>query len=75
VRPKLPTYKVPSLIVNGEFDSALKAGTATAGLIKGARHVVLKNAGHACNLEVPDAFDGALMSFLGDNNLMPKHPA
>ena len=75
VQPKLPTYKVPSLIINGEFDSALKAGTETAGLIKGSRHVVLKNAGHACNLEVPDAFDGAVISFLADNNLMPKHPA
>lgn len=75
VQPKLPTFKTPSLIINGEFDSALKAGTETAGLIKGSRHVVLKNAGHACNLEVPDAFDGAVMSFLGDNNLMPKHSA
>jgi 3-oxoadipate enol-lactonase len=75
IQPKLPAYKVPSLIINGEFDSALKAGTETAGLIKGSRHVVLKNAGHACNLEVPDAFDGAVASFLADNNLMPKRPS
>jgi pimeloyl-ACP methyl ester carboxylesterase len=75
VQPKLPTFKTPSLIINGEFDSALAAGTGTAALIPGSRHVVLKNAGHACNLEQPEAFDAAVASFLADNGLMPKRPS
>jgi len=75
VQPKLPAFRTPSLIVNGEFDSALAAGTKTAGLIPHARHVILKNAGHACNLEDPEAFDAAVMAFLTENGLMPKRPS
>lgn len=75
VQPKLPAFRTPSLIINGEFDSALAAGTKTAELIPHARHVVLKNAGHACNIEDPQAFDAAVIDFLSANGLMPKHPS
>ena len=37
--------------------------------------VILKDAGHACNLEDPMAFDAAVMAFLADHGLMPKHPS
>jgi pimeloyl-ACP methyl ester carboxylesterase len=74
VQPKLATFRTPSLVVNGEFDSALPRGTETARLIPGARHVVLKNAGHACNLEDPQAFDAAVIDFLKDHGLMPRRP-
>jgi pimeloyl-ACP methyl ester carboxylesterase len=69
--PKLPAYKTPTLIVNGEHDSALKGGTLTASLIKQAEHEILPGAGHCCFLEKPDVFDGYVMDFLGRNRLMP----
>jgi len=75
VQPKLATFRTPSLVINGEFDSALPRGTETAQLIPGARHIVLKNAGHACNLEDPAAFDQAVIAFLNDHGLMPARPS
>jgi pimeloyl-ACP methyl ester carboxylesterase len=75
VQPKLPTFRTPSLVINGEFDGALPRGTETAKMIPDARHVILKNAGHACNLEDPEAFDAAVIAFLRDHRLMPTKPA
>jgi 3-oxoadipate enol-lactonase len=69
--PKLPSYKTPTLIVNGEHDSALKGGTLTASLIKQAEHRILPGAGHCCFLEKPEVFDSYVMEFLGRNRLMP----
>lgn len=75
VQPKLPAFQTPSLVINGEFDSALPRGTDTARRIAGARHAVLKNVGHACNIEDPEAFDAAVVAFLSDHGLMPKQPS
>jgi pimeloyl-ACP methyl ester carboxylesterase len=75
VQPKLPSFRTPALVINGEFDGALPRGTETAKLIAGARHVILKGAGHACNIEDPEAFDSAVIAFLDDHGLMPKHPS
>ncbi|HTI87776.1 MAG TPA: alpha/beta hydrolase [Alphaproteobacteria bacterium] len=75
VQPKLAMFKTPSLVVNGEFDSALPRGAETAKMIPGARHVVLKNAGHACMVEDPEAFDAAVIAFLRDHRLMPANPS
>jgi 3-oxoadipate enol-lactonase len=75
VQPKLPSFRTPSLVINGEHDGALPRGTETAKLIPNARHVILKDAGHACNIEDPMAFDAAVMAFLADHGLMPKHPS
>jgi pimeloyl-ACP methyl ester carboxylesterase len=75
VQPKLPSFQTPSLVINGEHDSALAAGTATAKMIPGVRHAILKNAGHACMIEDPKAFDDAVIAFLADHGLMPKHPS
>lgn len=69
--PKLPAYKSPTLIVNGEHDSALKGGTLTASLIKQAEHKILPGAGHCCFLEEPATFDGYVTDFLQRNRLMP----
>lgn len=69
--PKLPAYKTPTLIVNGEHDSALKGGTLTASLIKQAEHKILPGAGHCCFLEDPATFDGYVIDFLRRNRLMP----
>jgi pimeloyl-ACP methyl ester carboxylesterase len=75
VQPKLATFNTPSLVINGEFDGALPRGTETAKMIPGARHAILKDAGHACMIEDPEAFDAAVIAFLGDHGLMPKHPS
>ncbi len=69
--PKLASYKTPTLIVNGEHDSALPGGTRTAGLIAHAEHRILPGAGHCCFLEEPALFDGVVTEFLG-NGLLQK---
>lgn len=68
---RLPSMRVPALVVNGEHDNSLARGGITASLIPGARHAVLANAGHACVIEDPDAFDAAVVPFLKDNGLWP----
>lgn len=75
VREALATYPLPTLILNGEHDNALAAGRATAAAIPGARHVVLKDAGHCCMVAAPEAFDAAVIAFLDAHGLMPERPA
>jgi 3-oxoadipate enol-lactonase len=72
VRPYLDDYAPPTLIVNGEFDSARQRGEETARLIPGARHRVLAGAGHACMIEDPAGFDDLVSEFLADHQLMPE---
>jgi 3-oxoadipate enol-lactonase len=72
VDDRLHAMKPPVLVVNGEHDSALPRGTETAAAIADARHVVLKGAGHACNIEDPAAFDAAVIAFLSEKGLMPR---
>lgn len=69
--PMVPAMRVPTLIINGEFDNSLKAARETARLIPHAEHVVLPNSGHACCLEVPAAFDHAMTDFLTRQGLWP----
>jgi pimeloyl-ACP methyl ester carboxylesterase len=59
----------PTLVINGAHDNSLAAGTATAQGIKGARHVVLPGAGHACPIEDPENFNRAVIDFLAANGL------
>lgn len=66
---RLGGIKTPVLVVNGAHDNSLAAGTRTAGMIPGCKHVVLPDTGHACCIEDPDAFDGALIAFLKDTGL------
>jgi 3-oxoadipate enol-lactonase len=66
---RLPGLKVPTLVVNGEYDNSLARGRRTASLVPGARHAVIPNAGHACVLEDPDAFDRHVIGFLGNLGL------
>jgi len=58
---RLAGLKIPTLVVNGEHDSSLAAGTETAKRIPGAQHVVIPGTGHACCIEDPDAFDRAVL--------------
>jgi 3-oxoadipate enol-lactonase len=73
--PRLGKLKVPTLVVNGEYDNSLKAGRRTASLIPGAVHKVLPGTGHACNIEDPAVFDEFVIDFLRANNLMPSSPS
>jgi pimeloyl-ACP methyl ester carboxylesterase len=66
---RLKDMKVPTLVINGAHDNSLAGGTATAAGVPGARHVVLPNTGHACNIEDPAAFNGAVIDFLKANGL------
>jgi len=69
--PKLPAYRTPTLIVNGEHDSALPGGKRTAGLIAHAEHRILAGTGHCCFLEDPDHFNMLVQEFLKRNKLWP----
>jgi len=72
--PRLGSIKVPTLVINGEYDNSLKAGRRTASLIPGAVHKVLPWTGHACNIEDPATFDEFVVDFLRANGLMPISP-
>jgi pimeloyl-ACP methyl ester carboxylesterase len=61
----LPDIKVPSLIVVGADDAPfLAASDYMAAKIPGARKVVIPSAGHAVNIDQPQAFIEAVTPFL-----------
>jgi pimeloyl-ACP methyl ester carboxylesterase len=61
----LPEIKVPSLIVVGADDAPfLAASDYMAAKIPGARKVVIPSAGHAVNIDQPQAFIDAVLPFL-----------
>jgi 3-oxoadipate enol-lactonase len=68
---RLPAYKSPTLIVNGEFDNALQGGARTASLIPQAEHKIMPGTGHCCFLENPAAFEIILSDFLRRHRLWP----
>jgi 3-oxoadipate enol-lactonase len=73
VSSRLPSMKVPTLVINGEHDMSLAAGRRTAGLIPGAIHKLLPNTGHACCIEDPAGFDELVIEFLTSNGLMSRN--
>jgi pimeloyl-ACP methyl ester carboxylesterase len=65
VMATLPTIKVPSLVVVGADDTPfLAASDYMAAKIPGAEKVVIPAAGHAANIDQPEAFNAAVLSFL-----------
>jgi pimeloyl-ACP methyl ester carboxylesterase len=61
----LPEIKVPSLVVVGADDTPfLAASDYMAAKIPGARKVVIPGAGHAVNIDQPQAFIKAVVPFL-----------
>src|SRR4051812_32668099 len=61
----LPNIKVPSLVVVGADDTPfLAASDYMAAKIPGARKVVIPAAGHAVNIDQPQAFIDAVLPFL-----------
>jgi len=72
MRERLAAMKPPVLVINGAHDVSLARGTETAAMIPGATHVVLSGTGHACCIEDPAAFDGAVTRFLMAAGLWPS---
>jgi pimeloyl-ACP methyl ester carboxylesterase len=61
----LPAIAVPTLVLWGERDEAfVKPGEYMADKIPGATRVVVPSAGHAANLDQPQAFNAAVTSFM-----------
>jgi pimeloyl-ACP methyl ester carboxylesterase len=61
----LPEIKVPSLVVVGADDTPfLAASDYMAAKIPGAKKVVIPSAGHAVNIDQPQAFIDAVLPFL-----------
>jgi len=61
----LPDIKVPSLVVVGADDTPfLAASDYMAGKIPGAKKAVIPSAGHAVNIDQPQAFIDAVLPFL-----------
>lgn len=69
---RLPSMKVPTLVINGEHDLSLEGGRRTAEGIPGAVHKVLPGTGHACCIEDPAGFDTLVIEFLASRGLMPN---
>jgi pimeloyl-ACP methyl ester carboxylesterase len=66
----LPDIRVPTLVLVGENDTPFIAATDyMAGKIPGAKKVVLKDAGHASNIDQPNAFNDAVRTFIRDSNV------
>ena len=62
----LPRVGVPTLVVAGADDQPFLAATSyMAARIPGATEAVIPGAGHAANLDQPEAFNRHLLDFLG----------
>lgn len=67
----LPDIKVPALVIVGENDTPyLNAANYMAAKIPDAKKVVIPNAGHAANIDQPEAFNEAVSAFLRGAGLM-----
>jgi pimeloyl-ACP methyl ester carboxylesterase len=63
----LPDIKVPTMVLVGENDQPfIGASQYMATKIPGARLVTLSGAGHAANIDQPDAFNEAVRRFLAE---------
>lgn len=61
----LPEVRVPTLVLVGAEDKPfLGAADVMAAKIPGARKAVIPGAGHAANIDQPQAFDAAVIDFL-----------
>jgi pimeloyl-ACP methyl ester carboxylesterase len=61
----LPDIKAPSIVIVGSEDTPfLAASDYMAAKIPGAKKATIDGAGHAANIDRPEAFNAALMAFL-----------
>lgn len=69
IRPRLPTLRVPTLILSGRHDEATPAMMEELQrLVPGARWTVLEESAHCAMLEEPEAFRRALEGFLAEHD-------
>jgi pimeloyl-ACP methyl ester carboxylesterase len=72
----LPNIKVPSLVVVGADDAPfLAASDYMAAKIPDAKKVVIPAAGHAVNIDQPQAFIDAVLPFLDGLDAKPRQKA
>jgi pimeloyl-ACP methyl ester carboxylesterase len=73
---QLPDIKVPALVVVGADDTPfLAASDYMAAKIPGAKKAVIPAAGHAVNIDQPQAFIDAVLPFLDSLDAKPKQKA
>jgi pimeloyl-ACP methyl ester carboxylesterase len=66
----LPGVGVPSVVIVGAQDTPfLAASDYMAAKIPGAKKIVIEGAGHSVNIDKPEAFNAALMTFLREAEL------
>jgi pimeloyl-ACP methyl ester carboxylesterase len=70
LRAALAAVEVPTLLIYGADDTRAPRSVADQlhAAIPGSELVVVDGAGHGCNIDAPDAFNGALRDFLA------RHP-
>ena len=66
ITDRLPQIQAPTLLVCGDEDPSLQPMRMMEQKIAGARFVLLSPAGHFANRDQPDAFNDALLQFLGE---------
>ncbi len=68
---RLNVINVPTLVIVGELDIAefQESADILSSGIKGAKKVIIKNAGHMNNMENPDEFNKVLLSFLAEQEI------
>jgi pimeloyl-ACP methyl ester carboxylesterase len=78
LRDALPHVRVPTLLLCGDQDvrAPLSVARHLHSAIPGSHLVVLRCAGHLCNIESPDAFNAAVRDFLDaqDGGTAPGPP-
>jgi pimeloyl-ACP methyl ester carboxylesterase len=69
--PDLGTIDVPVLVVTGEVDTLIPPAVTLEMVphLHDVQTVTIPGAGHLSNLEAPEAFDGAIASFLAELGL------
>jgi pimeloyl-ACP methyl ester carboxylesterase len=70
LRDALPQVEVPTLLLAGDQDvrAPLAVARELHAAIRGSHLVVLRGAGHVCNIESPDAFNAAVRRFLDEKH-------
>lgn len=66
VEDRLGEIRVPTLVIVGERDALLPAGRVMQERISGCRFVLIKDSPHGTANWRPDAFNKAVLDFLGD---------
>ena len=76
VMESLPTIRVPALVIVGADDTPfLAASDYMAAKIPGAKKVIIPAAGHAVNIDQPQAFVDAVLPFLDGLPRSSERPA